>query len=85
MGVLRTRLVAAGVRVYSSVGHCRNVNCELQQVHHQRAYVVGGLRPGAAPVVISLAVVPLPPRFTAQTMTGCRLVGGCEGGCPVAG
>ena len=36
-------------------------------------------------VVVRLAVVPLQPRSTAPTMTGCRLVGGCEGGCPVVG
>ena len=31
VGVLRTGPVAAGVRVYSSVSHCRNVHCELPQ------------------------------------------------------
>ena len=54
-------------------------------MHSQRVHVGGGLRPGAALVVVCLAVVPLQPRSTAPTMTGCCLVGGCEGGCPVEG
>jgi hypothetical protein len=37
--------------------------------------VGGGLQPGAALVVICLAVVTLPPRSTAPTVAGCRLVG----------
>ena len=32
---------------------CRNVHRELQQVHRQRAYVGGCLRPGAALVVVT--------------------------------
>jgi hypothetical protein len=44
-------------------------------VHRQRAYVGGGLQPGAALVVVCLAVVTLQPRSTAPTMAGCRLVG----------
>jgi hypothetical protein len=43
-------------------------------VHRQRAYVGGGLQPGDALVVVCLAVVTLPPRFTAPTVAGCRLV-----------
>ena len=35
--------------------------------------------PPAALVVVCLAVVPLQPSSTSQTMTGCRVVGGCEG------
>jgi hypothetical protein len=38
-------------------------------------YVGGGLQPGAALVVVYLAVVTLPPRSTAPTVAGCRLVG----------
>ena len=41
----------------------------------QRAYVGGGLQPGAALVVVRLAVVTLPPRSTAPAVAGCRLVG----------
>jgi hypothetical protein len=44
-------------------------------VHHQRAYVGGGLQPGAALVVVCLAVLTLQPRSTAPTVAGCRLVG----------
>jgi hypothetical protein len=44
-------------------------------VHRQRAYVGGGLQPGAALVVVCLAVVTLPPRSTTPTVAGCRLVG----------
>jgi hypothetical protein len=45
--------------------------------HHQRhrAYVVCGLQPGAALVVVRLAVVTLPPCSTAPAVAGCRLVG----------
>jgi hypothetical protein len=35
----------------------------------------GGLQPGAALVVVRLAVVTLPPRSTAPAVAGCRLVG----------
>jgi hypothetical protein len=35
----------------------------------------GGLQPGAALVVVCLAVVTLPPRSTAPTVAGCCLVG----------
>jgi hypothetical protein len=56
-----------------------NNSHSLQQVQLHRAYVVGGLRPGAALVVVCLAVVPLQASSTTQTMTGCRVVGGCEG------
>jgi hypothetical protein len=38
----------------------------------------GGLSSGAAPVVVRLDVVPLPPRSSAPTVAGCRL-GGCRG------
>jgi hypothetical protein len=44
-------------------------------VQHQPVYVGGGLQPGAALVVVCLAVVTLPPRSTALTVAGCRLVG----------
>jgi hypothetical protein len=44
-------------------------------VHHQRAYVGGGLQPWAALVVVCLTVVTLPPRSTTPTVAGCRLVG----------
>jgi hypothetical protein len=44
-------------------------------VQLQRAYVVGGLQPGAALVVVRLAVVTLPPRSTALAVADCRLVG----------
>ena len=44
-------------------------------MHHQRAYVGGGLEPGAAYLVVRLAVVTLPPRSTAPVVAGCRLVG----------
>jgi hypothetical protein len=44
-------------------------------VHRQRAYVGGGLQPGAALVVVCLAVVTLPPRSTTPAVAGCRLVG----------
>jgi hypothetical protein len=44
-------------------------------VHRQRAYVGGGLQPGAALVVVCLAVVTLPPRSAAPMVAGCRLVG----------
>ena len=43
-------------------------------MHRQRAYVGGGLQPGAALVVVCLAVVTPPPRSTAPA-AGCRLVG----------
>ena len=48
-----------------------------KRYHHerQRAYVGGGLQPVAALVVVCLAVVTLPPRSTAPTVAGCRLVG----------
>ena len=36
--------------------------------------VVSGLQPGAALVVIHLAVVTVPPRSTAPAVSGCRLV-----------
>ena len=36
---------------------------------------VGGLSSGAAPVVVRLDVVPLPPRSSAPTVAGCRLDG----------
>jgi len=35
----------------------------------------GGLSSGAAPVVVRLDVVPLPPRSSAPTVAGCRLGG----------
>jgi hypothetical protein len=35
----------------------------------------GGLSSGAAPVVVQLDVVPLPPRSSAPTVAGCRLGG----------
>jgi hypothetical protein len=44
-------------------------------VQRRRAYVGGGLQPGAALVVVRLAVVTLPPRSTAPAVVGCRLVG----------
>ena len=44
-------------------------------MQRQRAYVGGGLQPGAALVVVRLAVVSLPPRSTAPAVAGCRLVG----------
>jgi hypothetical protein len=44
-------------------------------VQRQCAYVGGGLQPGAALVVVRLAVVTLPPRSTAPAVAGCRLVG----------
>ena len=44
-------------------------------MHRQRAYVVGGVQPGAVLVVVSLAVVTLPPRSTPPTVAGCCLVG----------
>ena len=37
--------------------------------------MVGRLQPGAALVVVCLAVVTLPPSSTAPAVTGCRLVG----------
>ncbi len=42
-------------------------------MHRQRAYVGGGMQPGAALVVVRLAVVTL--RSTAPTVAGCCLVG----------
>ncbi len=44
-------------------------------MQRQRAYVGGGLQPGAALVVVRLAVVTLQPRSTAPAVDGCRLVG----------
>ena len=44
-------------------------------MHLQRVYVGGCLQPGTALVVVCLAVVTLPPRSTAPTVAGCRLVG----------
>ena len=44
-------------------------------MHCQRADVGGGLQPGAALVMVLLAVVTLPPRSTAPAVAGCRLVG----------
>ena len=44
-------------------------------MQRQRSYVGGGLQPGTALVVICLAIVTLPPRSTAPTVAGCRLVG----------
>jgi hypothetical protein len=44
-------------------------------VHCQRVYVGGGLQPGAALVVVCLAVVTLQPRSAAPTVAGCHLVG----------
>ena len=40
--------------------------------------LVGGLKPGAALVVICLALVTLQPLSTVPTVTGCHLVG-CSG------
>ncbi len=52
----------------------------------------GGMSSGAAPVVVLLDVVPLPPRYSAPTVAGCRVdilldvIGGVESalreGCP---
>ena len=44
----------------------------------------GGLSSGAAPVVVRLDVVPLPPRSSAPTVAGCRL-GGYPAGCRIGG
>ena len=44
-------------------------------MQRQRAFVGGWLKPGTALVVVCLAVVTLPPRSTAPTVAGCRLVG----------
>ena len=38
-------------------------------------YVVGGLQPGAALVIVRLAVMTLLPSSTTPAVTGCRLVG----------
>ncbi len=46
------------------------VSC-LRAVHCHRVYVVFGLQPGAALVVILLAVVTLPPRSTAPLVACC--------------
>ena len=43
-------------------------------LHQQHVYVGGGLQPGAALVVVRLAVVTLSPRSTAPVVAGCRLV-----------
>jgi hypothetical protein len=43
----------------------------------QQIYVVGELQPGAALVVVSLAVVTLPPSSTAPAVAGCSLVDCC--------
>jgi hypothetical protein len=44
-------------------------------VHCQRAYVGWGVQPGAALVVVCLAIVTLQPCSTAPAVAGCRLVG----------
>ena len=44
-------------------------------MQRQRAYVGGGLQPGAALVVFCLAVVTLQPRSNAPAVAGCGLVG----------
>ena len=44
-------------------------------MHQQLVYVGGGLQPGAALVVVCLAVVTLPPLSTASVVAGCRLAG----------
>jgi len=45
-------------------------------VQRQRAYVGGW--PGTVLIVVCLAVMTLPPRSTAPTVAGCRLVVGCS-------
>jgi hypothetical protein len=50
---------------------CRNVHCELPQCITSVRMWTGG----TALVVVCLAVVTLPPRSTAPTVAGCRLVG----------
>jgi hypothetical protein len=44
-------------------------------VQHQCVYVVGGLQPGAALVVVCLAIVTLPPSSTVPAVADCHLVG----------
>ena len=99
-GVLRTRPVAAGVFILS-IRVWPSAVLGIKSSYHRRAFVemcivsccfkcissvsMWAGHPGAALIVVRLVVVPLPPRSTAPTMTGCRLVGWCEGGCPVVG
>ena len=53
-------------------------------MHRQRAYVDGCLQPGTALVIVCLAVMTLPPSFTAPTVAGFRLVGcGVVSGLPL--
>jgi hypothetical protein len=50
--------------------------CIVSCLNAAPACVCGrGLQPGTALVVVCLAVVTLPPRSTAPTVAGCRLVG----------
>jgi hypothetical protein len=48
---------------------------EMCIVSCQCEYVDGGLQPGAALVVVRLAVVTLPPSSTSPAVAGCRFVG----------
>ncbi len=43
-------------------------------MHLQCVYVVWGLKPGSALVVVCFAIVSLPPSSTEPVMAGCRLV-----------
>ncbi len=47
-------------------------------MHLQCVYVVWGLKPGAALVVVCLAIVTLPPISTEPAMAGCSLVEALE-------
>ncbi len=44
-------------------------------MHRQHTYVVGGMHPGAALVVVRLAVIALQPHSTVPAVAVCRLVG----------
>ena len=45
-------------------------------MHRQCAYVVGGLQPGAALVIVHFVVMTLPPSSTAPEVAGCLV--GCS-------
>jgi hypothetical protein len=50
--------------------------CIVSCLSASSAYVCGlGLQPGAALIVVRLAIVTLPPRSTTPSVAGCRLVG----------
>jgi hypothetical protein len=64
---------------FTGAHHFQAAEVEVYQVVRRTASPAhadfGGLSSGAAPVVVRLDVVPLPPRSSSPTVAGCRLGG----------